>query len=78
MFTILLGYIPNHTLLILPNLLIMVKSLDSMTGTGQCWTLLSGSYKRLSTNWITLRVHDVGKNLALIFLIVTNSILVSK
>ena len=33
---------------------------------------------RLSTDWITLRVHDVGKNLALIFLIVTTSIFVSK
>ena len=34
--------------------------------------------KRLSTDWITLWVHDVGNNLALIFLIVTTSILVSK
>ena len=35
-------------------------------------------FKRLSVDWITLRVHGVGKNLALIFFIVTTSILVSK
>ena len=40
--------------------------------------LFSRLDRRLSTNWITLWVHDVGKNLALIFLIVTTSILVSK
>ena len=34
--------------------------------------------KRLSVDWRTLRVHDVEKNLALIFFIVTTSILVSK
>ena len=39
------------------------------------WT---SRFMRLSTGWITLRVHDVGKNLAVIFLIVTTSILVSK
>ena len=33
---------------------------------------------RLSTDWSTLRVHGVGKNLALIFVIATTSILVSK
>ena len=35
-------------------------------------------YKRPSVDWITLRVHDVGKNLAQIFFIVINPILVSK
>ena len=34
--------------------------------------------RRPSVDWITLRVHSVGKNLALIFFIVTTSILVSK
>ena len=34
--------------------------------------------RRPSVDWITLRVHGVGKNLALIFFIVTTSILVSK
>ena len=37
-----------------------------------------GGSMRLSVDWITLRVHDVGKNLALIFYIVTTSIMVSK
>ena len=36
------------------------------------------SFRRLSVDWITLRVHGVEKNLALIFFIVTTSILVSK
>ena len=33
---------------------------------------------RLSVEWITLWVHNVEKNLGLIFFIVTNSILVKK
>ena len=36
------------------------------------------AFKRLSTDWRTIRVHGVGKNLALIFCIVTTLILVSK
>ena len=35
-------------------------------------------HMRLSTDWITLRVHDVEKNLAPFIFIVTTSILVSK
>ena len=35
-------------------------------------------HMRLSVDWITIRVHDVEKNLALIFFIVNTSILVSK
>ena len=35
-------------------------------------------HTRLSFDWITLRVHDVEKNLALIFFNVTTSIVVSK
>ena len=52
------------------------------------WHLLGGTHliiiaslqlvTRLSVDWITLRVHDVEKNLAVIFFIVTTSILVSK
>ena len=39
---------------------------------------LKTEFMRLSTNWSTLRVHVVRKNLALLFFMVTTSILVSK
>ena len=45
---------------------------------GVITNLIIELHMRLSTDWITLWVHGVGKNLALIFFTVTTSILVSK